>query len=61
MSPPSHTALPDTLCPPPRTEISRPSARANLTQATTSAALAQRAIRAGRLSIMALKIRRVAL
>jgi hypothetical protein len=45
--PPSQTALPAILCPPPRIETRRSCARANCTAAMTSAAPAQRAISAG--------------
>jgi len=37
MSPPSHTAWPATLWPPPRTAISSPCSRAKRTAACTSA------------------------
>ena len=43
-SPPSLTAFPATLCPPPRTESNSSCSRATLTQATTSAVPEQRAI-----------------
>src|SRR2546423_473473 len=58
ISPPSVTALPATLCPPPRTEISSPSSRPKLTASTTSAVCRQRAIRRGRLSMRPLWMRR---
>src|SRR5262249_58960398 len=48
ISPPSQTALPETLWPPPRTDTNRPLFRAKFTAAITSAAPAQRAIMAGR-------------
>ena len=54
MTSPSSTALwPDTLCPPPRTAISSPSAVANRTAAATSCVDVQRASAAGRLSMSA--------
>ncbi len=59
-SPPSHKAVPAMLWPAPRTEASTPCSRANRTAAITSAAPAQRAISAGRLSIMAFQMARVA-
>jgi hypothetical protein len=46
--------IPATLWPPERTAGTSPFSRAKLTAATTSAVLAQRAITAGRLSIIAL-------
>src|ERR671930_564949 len=54
--PSSHTPSPDALCPPQRTATSRSASRAKFTAATTLAVPAQRAITAGRLSCMALKI-----
>jgi hypothetical protein len=51
----SATPNPPALWPPPRTDSSLPVERAWLTAATTSATSAQRAIIAGRLSIIALK------
>jgi hypothetical protein len=56
ISPPSVTARPATLWPPPRTEISSSCSRANFTASTTSAVFWQRTITAGRLSIIALWI-----
>src|SRR5262249_35663805 len=50
--PPLHDAFPATLWSPPRTAPSTLCARAKLTQASTSATPVQRAINAGRLSIM---------
>ena len=50
----SHTPRPPALWPPLRTAISAPCSRANRTQLITSAASRQRAMAAGRLSIMAL-------
>ena len=50
--PPSQTARPAALCPPPRTATSRPCARATLTALTTSSVPAQRTISAGERSIM---------
>ncbi len=58
MSPPSQTALPAMLWPPPRTARSRSCFRAKLTARITSAAPAQRTIKAGRLSIIAFQIAR---
>ena len=52
MRPPSQTACPVTLWPPPFTEISRSCSRAKRIAPTTSATPAHRAIRPGRLSIM---------
>ena len=60
ISPPSVTALPATLCPPPRTESSRPASLAAFTASTTSAVFRQRAMSAGRLSIRPLWIMRAA-
>ena len=57
-SPPSHVALPAMLCPPPRTASSSPLSRANPTPRTTSAVVAQRAMTAGRRSIIAFQILR---
>ena len=54
--PPSHRALPAMLWPPPLTASSRLCARANATACTTSAVPRQRAISAGRLSIIAFQI-----
>ena len=50
ISPPSVTARPATLCPPPRTETSSPASRAKASAATTSAAVRARTITAGRRS-----------
>jgi hypothetical protein len=58
MTPPSDTALPATLWPPPRTESCAPVSRANSTVATTSSVVAHRAIRAGRRSTIPLNTRR---
>ena len=52
ISPPSQTALPVMLWPPPLTETSSRWSRAKRTAAMTSAGPAQRAINAGRRSIM---------
>src|SRR5882724_10356942 len=60
MSPSSHTAVPATLWPPPRTETNRPWVAAKRTASSTSAVPAQRAMRHGRLSIIAFQIRRAA-
>ena len=60
INPPSVTALPATLCPPPRTEISRSASRAAFTASTMSAVLRQHAISAGRLSMRPLWILRAA-
>ena len=56
--PPSPTALPATLCPPPRTATASPCARAKFTASITSAAPAQRAITSGRRSIIPFQMRR---
>ena len=58
ITPPSVTARPATLWPPPRTETSSPSSRASARAATTSSALRQRTIKAGRLSTSPLWIAR---
>ncbi len=58
--PPSQTALPAMLWPPPRTATSRFSSRASLTALMTSAAPRQRATRAGDRSIVAFQIVRAA-
>ena len=58
--PPSQTALPAMLWPPPRTASRSFASRANLTVLTTSAALIQRATTAGRRSIIAFQIVRAA-
>ena len=55
-SPSSQTALPAMLCPPPRTASTSPLSRAKPTARTTSAVAAQRAMTAGRLSIIAFQI-----
>ncbi len=60
ISPSSQTALPATPCPPPLIETSTPCSRANSTAAITSSAPAQRAISAGRRSIIAFQTRRAA-
>jgi hypothetical protein len=57
-SPPSHTALPAMLWPPPRTATSSPCCLANFTHSTTSSVDRQRAISAGLRSIMAFQIAR---
>ena len=59
--PPSHTARPAMLWPPPRTEVSSRYLRAKRTAWTTSAVPVQRAIRPGRRSIIAFQIWRVSL
>ena len=51
---PAATARPAALWPPPRTDTVSPCARANRTQATTSAVSAHRATAAGCLSIIPL-------
>src|SRR5262245_25059538 len=51
-TPPSQTAEPDTLCPPPRTATGRPESRAKFTAAITSALPEHRTITAGQRSIM---------
>ena len=56
IKPPSQSAAPATLCPPPRTDSGRPFSRAKFTQATTSELPLTRAIRAGRLAIIAFQI-----
>ena len=53
--PSSQMLIPATLWPPERTAATSPWSRARLTAATTSPVLAQRAITAGRLSIIPLK------
>ena len=58
--PPSQTALPAMLWPPPRTATSSFSSRARLTALMTSAAPRQRTTRAGRRSIMPFQIVRAA-
>ena len=58
INPPSQSAVPATLCPPPRTDNGTPFARAKFTQATTSALPLTRAIRAGRFAIIAFQIAR---
>ena len=58
--PPSQTALPAMLWPPPRTARRSFSSRANLTALMTSAAPRQRATKAGRRSIIAFQIVRAA-
>ena len=57
-TPSSHTAVPATLWPPPRTAISRSRSRAKRTAATTSATPVQRAMQAGRRSIAPFQIER---
>jgi hypothetical protein len=51
--PSSHVPLPAALWPPPRTATGMSLSRPNRTAATTSSAVAHRAITAGRLSIIA--------
>ena len=58
MTPPSATACPATLCPPPRTETGWPCSAANVTAATTSALVRQRTITPGRRSIIAFQTAR---
>jgi hypothetical protein len=60
MKPPSQTEWPGRLWPPPRTATSRSCSAANVTAPITSAALAQRAISAGRRSKAPFQIRRAA-
>ena len=55
-SPPSPTALPAILWPPPRTEMARSCATANRMARTTSAAPAQRTTRSGERSIIAFQM-----
>src|SRR5215472_14682277 len=57
--PPSQSAVPATLWPPPRTDNGTPFSRAKFTQATTSALPLTRAIRAGRFAIIAFQIVRL--
>ena len=59
INPPSHTASPAMLWPPPFIDNATPCSRAKLTRATTSATPRQRAMSAGRRSIMAFQIERV--
>src|SRR5215469_2458923 len=54
--PPSQSAAPATLWPPPRTDNGMRVSRAKFTQATTSALPLTRAIRAGRFAIIAFQI-----
>ena len=54
--PPSQTEAPRISCPPLRTAISRPRSLAKTTQRATSLSLAQRAIAAGCLSVIGLKL-----
>ena len=54
--PPSHSARPPTLWPPPRTATSSPCSRAKRTAAITSARPLHRAISPGRLSMLAFQI-----
>ena len=56
--PSSHRALPAMLCPPPRTASTSPLSLAKFTARTTSDVVAQRAMTAGRLSIIAFQILR---
>ena len=60
ITPPSQTALPAMLWPPPRTESSAPVSRAKSTAALTSAAPAHRTMTAGRRSIIAFQTLRAA-
>ena len=55
VTPSSQTAFPVTLWPPPYTDTRRPLSRAKPTAVATSRAFAQRAMRAGRRSTIALK------
>ena len=57
-TPSSHTAVPATLWPPPRTAISKSRSRAKRTAATTSATPVQRAMQAGRRSTAPFQILR---
>src|SRR3954471_4034449 len=57
-TPASHTALPATLWPPPRTARASPCSRAKRTEVTTSSRCAQRAMSAGRRSTMPFQTRR---
>jgi hypothetical protein len=57
-SPSSTTAVPATLCPPPRTASGSPCSAAKRTAVATSSASPQRAITAGYLSIMPFHTRR---
>ena len=59
-TPPSQSALPATLCPPPRTAIGAPESRAKRTPSTTSLTPAQRTITPGRLSTIPFHTRRAA-
>src|SRR5262249_15956523 len=56
INPPSQSAVPATLWPPPRTDNGTPYSRAKFRQATTSALPLTRAIRAGRFAIIAFQI-----
>ena len=56
--PSSHTALPETLWPPPRTATGRPRSRANARALATSPGPPQRAISAGRRSTVPFQTRR---
>src|SRR5262249_13824173 len=58
--PPSHTAVPATLWPPPRTATSRSRSRAKRTAVRTSTAPVQRAMSPGRRSIAPFQIARAA-
>jgi hypothetical protein len=60
ITPSSQTPFPATLWPPPRTAINEAFTRAKLTAITTSATPVQRAISAGRLSIIPFQTRRAA-
>jgi hypothetical protein len=60
-TPPSHTALPATLCPPPFTATGAPCSRARLMARMTSWIPTQRAISAGRRSIMPFQMLRASL
>jgi hypothetical protein len=59
-TPPSQSALPATLCPPPRTAIGAPDSRANRTARRASLTPAQRTITPGRLSTIPFHTRRAA-
>jgi hypothetical protein len=58
MTPSSQTPFPATLWPPPRTATRSPLVRAKFTALTTSATPVQRAMTAGRLSIIPFHTRR---
>jgi hypothetical protein len=58
MTPPSHTPYPTTLCPPARTDVTRPDAAAKRTAATTSLVERQRTMTLGRRSMAGFQTRR---